>query len=37
VLEGSRHQRGAAALKTGVLNALALAREAEDAADEMSA
>ena len=34
VLEGSRYQRGAAALKTGVLNALALAREAEDAADE---
>jgi len=34
VLEGSRFQRGAAALKTGVLNALALAREAEDAADE---
>jgi hypothetical protein len=34
VLEGCRFQRGAAALKTGVLNALALAREAEDAADE---
>ena len=36
VIEGMRHEREAAALRTGVLNALAIAREAAATVDELS-